>query len=174
MGVAVLTAGEEALEEVLSMLTSGLSSGRLHRPLMCSNSWIWTRNTRQNKKLGTRSLRLTPPRLNSPPTCPPVRTGTISWIPSGTDSRSGCQQVSTSWTESWIEDVWINSSEVATQIWAIRTPVKMSWLTSSLEKDLWHLIWDPGTILSLGLKTFKTLYYFIWTCIDLADTEAPY
>lgn len=42
----VLTAGDEALEDVLSRPTSGLSSGRLHRPLMCSNSWIWAQQIR--------------------------------------------------------------------------------------------------------------------------------
>lgn len=48
VGVAVFAAGEEAWEEDLSTLTSGLSSGMLQRPLMCSNSWIWTQN--QSKK----------------------------------------------------------------------------------------------------------------------------
>lgn len=39
VGVAVLRAGEEARDERLeSALASGISSGRLQRPLMCSNS----------------------------------------------------------------------------------------------------------------------------------------
>lgn len=63
--------------------------------------------------------------------------GSKSYIPPGIDSRSGCQQVSTSWTENWIGDVWINPSKLAG---VTRTSFKMSWLISSLEKDVWHFI----------------------------------
>lgn len=51
--MVVFTAGEEALEDDLSKMTSGLSSGRLQCPLMCSNSWIWARNTYSSAKQNT-------------------------------------------------------------------------------------------------------------------------
>lgn len=43
VGVSVLMAGEEALEDFLeSTVISGFSSGMLHLPLMCSNSCTYT------------------------------------------------------------------------------------------------------------------------------------
>ncbi len=43
VGVSVLIAGEEALEDFLeSTVISGFSSGMLHFPLMCSNSCTCT------------------------------------------------------------------------------------------------------------------------------------